>query len=196
MSHWVVIPCRGPEAGKSRLTPVLTDAQRARLILSMLDRVLSAALAAAPGHVLVVTPSETVAKAARATGAEVLIETGSGLNPALEEARRELRVRSAEAMTVIAADLPDVTEDDVTALMAARGDGIALAQDRHGGGTNGLSLAIAASFPFQFGNDSRAAHIDAARRQGLAVSVLDRPGLARDIDVPADLGTTTGKTDD
>ena len=64
-----------------------------------------------------------------------------------------------------------------------------IAPDRHGVGTNGLSLPLPAArgFRFAFGDDSFALHQAEAARLGLIVEVIHSPTLAKDIDVPADL---------
>ena len=76
------------------------------------------------------------------------------------------------------------------ALLAAAPAGeIAIASDRHGTGTNAISLPLpeAEGFSFAFGPDSFARHQAEADRLGLRIEEIRSPGLARDIDEPEDL---------
>jgi len=60
-----------------------------------------------------------------------------------------------------------------------------IAADKTGRGTNALALRPPDVIDFRFGVGSLAAHI--AQADGLPLSVVDRPGLAFDLDTPADL---------
>ena len=74
---------------------------------------------------------------------------------------------------------------------------VAIAPDRHGRGTNALSLPLpeAEGFTFAFGPDSFALHNLEAARLGLKIEEIHSPGLACDIDEPADLPDAAGLMD-
>jgi 2-phospho-L-lactate guanylyltransferase (CobY/MobA/RfbA family) len=94
------------------------------------------------------------------------------------------------AVAVLHGDLPALTSADVTALLAAAtGDGalVAIAPDAADTGTNGLALAPPDVMGFHFGAGSLEAHRRAAKRAGAWTTLVRRPGLAFDIDTPADL---------
>ena len=98
----VVIAVRGGEAAKSRLSPMLPPAARARLVEAMLEDMLDAA-ARTPGvsGLWVVTPTADLAATARRRGARVLDEVGDGgLNGAFRQAL--VAVRQAEPHAAIA----------------------------------------------------------------------------------------------
>ena len=84
---------------------------------------------------------------------------------------------------------PPVTPRALDRLAAVPAGEIGIAPDRHGTGTNALSLPLpqAAGFAFAFGADSFARHHDEAERLGLTIEVIHSHGLARDIDEPPDL---------
>jgi len=65
-----------------------------------------------------------------------------------------------------------------------------VAPDRLRQGTNALYWRRAPRV-FRFGRTSFAAHQQAAREQGLTVEIIDRPGLAFDLDEPQDLRELT-----
>jgi 2-phospho-L-lactate guanylyltransferase (CobY/MobA/RfbA family) len=64
---------------------------------------------------------------------------------------------------------------------------VAIAPDRAGSGTNGLALTPPDVIAFRFGIGSCAAHLGAAREAGVPAVEVHRPGLAFDLDTPADL---------
>ena len=63
--------------------------------------------------------------------------------------------------------------------------GVAIAPDKTGRGTNALALRPPDALRFSFGIDSFAKHRAAAG--ALPFVVVDRPGLAFDLDTPEDL---------
>ena len=190
MTLRVVVPAKALPRGKSRLAPVLEEAERRALSLGFLDRVLRACLAArgvAPGCVQTVSDGADALERARALGAAALAQSGSGLNRALDQARRAAREDGVPMLIVLSGDLPFVVASDVERLAAAAGAGVAVvAPDRAGRGTNALALPTMADFRFRFGRDSAAAHAAEARRAGLRPATLSTPGLAFDVDTPRD----------
>jgi 2-phospho-L-lactate guanylyltransferase len=118
----------------------------------------------------------------------VLPDPGHGLNAALNLARAHAAAVGAQEILILPADLPLVTRADVNIMIeSGRRDGIALACDRAGTGTNALFLPVRSAFRFQFGADSRARHVAEAARAGRAPALVESPGLAFDVDTPADL---------
>ena len=107
-------------------------------------------------------------------------DRGAGLNPELERAARLF----PGPLLVVHADLPELTQGDVAALIEAGQDGVAIAPDHLGTGTNALAALDSRELNFRFGPDSFAQHC--AAYAGRAV-IVKRAGLAFDIDNPADL---------
>ncbi len=178
----IIVPVKGIAAGKSRLSAVLDDEARAGLILELARRTVALATSLADADVVVAVAEAGTADALRAAGARTIVQSGEGLNAALTEAAGLL---SAVRTLVVPADLPGLSEDDLRAHLNCRGVG--LSPDRHGTGTNLLSMPTPASVPFMFGAGSLDAHRNAARAAGLAVEIIDRPGIALDLDTPDDL---------
>jgi 2-phospho-L-lactate guanylyltransferase len=184
----IIVPHRGLEAAKTRLAPVLDPAEREGLARTLLARVLGVAREASE-DVVVITPSEALRPIVEAAGARLVVQRGMGLNAGLEQARGEAVADGLPALTVLHGDLPNLSVGDVQALVAAMpaGGGVAIAPDRAGTGTNGLAQSPADAIPFGFGTGSFARHRQAAAAAGLEVAVVERPGLAFDLDTPADL---------
>jgi len=184
-----VLPVKPLAEGKTRLEAVLGAAGRYALNRRFFMRTLGLA-ARQPGadSTLVVSRDEAVLALARPSGAHGVRETATGLNRALDLARRHVRALGADALLVLPVDLPWLEVADVDAMVAAAEDGaqLVIAPDEKAGGTNALLLAAGDTLEFCFGDDSFKAHLAAARRSGIAARVIDRPGLAFDVDTPAD----------
>jgi 2-phospho-L-lactate guanylyltransferase len=184
----IIVPHRGLEAAKTRLAPVLDPAEREALARTLLARVLGVARAASD-DVVVISPSAALAPIVEDAGARLAVQRGLGLNAGLEQARAEALADGAPALLVLHGDLPNLSLADVEVLAGAipEAGGVAIAPDRAGTGTNGLAQAPADAIPFAFGSGSFARHREAAAAAGLEVAVVERPGLAFDLDTPADL---------
>ena len=188
MSVRIIVPHRGLAAAKTRLAAVLEDAEREGLARRLLERVLAVVHEACP-DVVVITPSAELEPLVAAAGARLIVQHGMGLNVGLAEARREALADGVETLAVFHGDLPNLGVEDVAALLAAvpAPVGVAIAPDRARRGTNGLALRPPDAIAFRFGIGSYAAHRDAAEAAGVAIAEVYRPGLAFDLDTPADL---------
>jgi 2-phospho-L-lactate guanylyltransferase len=161
-------------------------------MVRLLERALSAVIAAAPAGAVVVASDPPAVEVAKRWGLETLPDGGAGPNVALSAAARVLADRGAAFLAVVAADLPLVDAAAVHGLLRkARRDRLAIAPDRLGVGTNALAYA-AADFPLCFGPGSFARHSAAARALGWEVAVFHTPGLAVDLDSGDDLDLVAG----
>jgi 2-phospho-L-lactate/phosphoenolpyruvate guanylyltransferase len=167
---------------------VLDPEERIALARTLLAGVLRAARQAAD-DVVVISPAAQLEPIATETGARLVVQRGLGLNVGLDQARAEALAEGIELLTVLHGDLPNLSADDVLALIAAVEDdrGVAIAPDRGGTGTNGLALTPPGVVGFRFGPGSFAAHTGEAEAAGLVPAVVQRPGLAFDLDTPEDL---------
>jgi len=183
----IVIPHRGLAASKTRLAAVLEPEARERLAGELLARVLR--VSGETGHqVVVISPDADLAVPVQAAGARLDVQRGMGLNRGLEQARAAALADGIELLVVLHGDLPNLRADEVMALReAATGAGVAIAPDRNGTGTNGLALQPPDAIGFHFGPGSLAAHLADARAQAIEPMLVTRPGLAFDLDTPADL---------
>lgn len=188
MSVRIIVPHRGLAAAKTRLAPVLDDGEREALARRLLEQVLRVAHEAC-GDVVVITPSEALSPLVDAAGARLVVQHGLGLNAGLEQAREEAIADRIATLLVLHGDLPNLGADDVAALLDAlpEAGGVAIAPDRAGTGTNGLALRPPDAIGFRFGAGSFAAHAQEAQNAGVSLAEVHRPGLAFDLDTPADL---------
>jgi 2-phospho-L-lactate guanylyltransferase len=188
---WALVPAKSFARAKSRLAAALGEGERASLARRMLEHVLST-LAACPAvaGVMVVTDGDDVAEVASARGAVVVRDADRPpLGGIVDAALRELAARGATAALVVMSDLPDLTVVDLGALVAAFADAdVVAAPDREDLGTNALAMRPPDLMRTSFGTrDSFERHLRAAEGAGLRVAVCRSPGLAFDVDEPADL---------
>ena len=139
----------------------------------------------------VATADPDAARAARAEGAAICDrDAGLGLNVAVQAAMAGLR---AEAVLVLPADLPCLTPADILALARAGQSGFAIAPSRDGDGSNAVLTAPPGCVAPAYGPASFRRHLRAARLAGLRPRIFHAPGLALDIDTPADLALAAAR---
>jgi 2-phospho-L-lactate/phosphoenolpyruvate guanylyltransferase len=188
MTTRVIVPHRGLQVAKTRLAPVLSPSERGELAAHLLRRVLRVAREAVP-DIVVISPSAALEELVTRAGARLLVQRGLGLNEGLEQARRAAIDDGMETLVVLHGDLPELQPADVSALIrdVPTPRGVAIAPDRAGTGTNALAMRPPDAIPFRFGTGSRAAHEAAAAAASVPRAIVERPGLAFDLDTPEDL---------
>jgi 2-phospho-L-lactate guanylyltransferase (CobY/MobA/RfbA family) len=107
----------------------------------------------------------------------------------MQRATQRLLESSEKPLLVLHCDLPLLSADDISAALQAHADsgGLIVGCDRQGLGTNLLTFDARCVPQFCFGDDSCARHLASAQRRGFPAQVLMRPGVAIDVDEPADL---------
>jgi 2-phospho-L-lactate guanylyltransferase len=183
-----LVPAKGLDQAKGRLSAILTDTERRSLALAMLEDVVRA-ISAVPAieSVTVVSPDEDVLRAARGLGAEAVPEpqTARGINQALAYAAA--RLPTGDGVLVVLADVPSVHPGDLAEVIGQlpeRGAVICPSEDR---GTSALALRPRDVLPFRFGDKSFQAHKREAAARGVPHKVVRLQSLANDIDGPDDL---------
>lgn len=188
LAIWLVVPVKPLGEGKSRLA-TLSAEERAALSRRWLTRVLETARASAcfAGQAVISRDPDVLALAA-ARGAIPIREVGDDLNAALEQARQQPWIATADALLVLPSDLPLITVDDLQALcaLAAAGDGVVIAPS-HDGGTNALLLRPPQAIRYAFGEGSYARHCGLAAAAHLPCHTYRSETLAWDVDYPEDL---------
>jgi 2-phospho-L-lactate guanylyltransferase len=182
----IVVPVKPLSLAKTRLEPVLSGIQRAKVMCILLDRVISAARELAPTSV--VTADAVVAMRARGLGAEVIDEGEvTGLNAAVRLGADHAGARGNTRVVIVAADLPDVTAVALREMSTRAREGSVVICPSRDGGTNALILRPRPDFRFGYGPDSFARHCGEAKRLGLEIVVHESSALGVDIDWPEDL---------
>jgi 2-phospho-L-lactate guanylyltransferase len=183
----ILVPLKRLDAAKSRLAPALSVAERRRLMAAMLTHVVGTALSADAGRVVLASSDPAAPALAARLGVACVTDGGLAWNEGLLHARAQLP-GPAGAVLYLAGDLPLVDVADIAALTAAGDDSTVVIGRAHDGGTNALWVCPAVALEPAFGTPGSAAvHAARAGERGLEAVVIDRPGLARDVDTPADL---------
>jgi 2-phospho-L-lactate/phosphoenolpyruvate guanylyltransferase len=190
-SLWAVVPVKDLQHAKQRLAGALDAAERRALFAAMLEDVLGA-LAASDGlaGILVVSRDPQAQGVALRYGARVLVEPANrGHTAASTLGAATLAREGAAGMVQLPADLPLLTPADVEAVLQAHAaaPAITLAPSRDRRGSNAVACSPPDLLPLRFGDDSFHPHLERARALGIAPQIVERPGLALDVDAPADL---------
>jgi len=188
MTLWAIVPSRPLTEGKSRLAEILTPDERRALNEGFFRQTLTTAAAiAGRSRTLAISRSEAVLDAARSMACGALLEQAPyGLNAALDQAANMARTLGATIILSVSCDLPFLMPDDLQALLQAAEEGLAIARDRSGQGTNALVVSPVGAIPYCYGPDSFRAHQAAALAAGRRIGVVERTGLSFDIDTPDD----------
>jgi 2-phospho-L-lactate guanylyltransferase len=168
-----LVPIRISPFSKSRMAHLMAGRDRALLVRGLLDRVIDVLLDC-DLRVVVLAPEGAPEEAEWRPDVETWTDEAVGLNAALGAAVE----RAGVPVLIVHADLPDITTEDVFAVLDAPGD-IVIARARDGG-TNALLLR--SELRPAFGRLSALRHAQRARAAGLRATVIDRPGLALDVD--------------
>ena len=177
------------DLAKRRLGTVLDPVRRRALAVQMLRHVLDTLGEAQVGPVLLASDDLALAKE---LGAGVLSGVGDAdLNAAATTAARAVQAQGAADLLLLTADLPYLSTADIDALLEAGQKSAVVIAEAKDGGTNALLLRPPTAIGFAFATNQPSAkrHAELARKAGIEPAIVRRPGLARDIDTPADLAS-------
>jgi 2-phospho-L-lactate guanylyltransferase len=186
----ILVPIKNTDSAKQRLAAVVDQPSRTELARAMLHDVLSAI------HnwknrpeVGIVTGDPFATDLAREFGFEVIPDLENpGETGAIEMATRVCVERGVDSTLVIPGDIPLIQGWELEEILTkAPAEGSVLVPAGDGRGTNAAFRRPANLFPLRFGNDSFKPHHTSAQATGKPCIVLNLPGIAVDVDNPADL---------
>lgn len=192
MSVWALVPTKGFDRAKSRLSEVMSPVERAELARELFEHVITT-LRRTPtiDSVAVVSDSEAVRGFAEDLDLLALADAPDAATFAevIDEALHDLTARGASSAVICMSDLPDLEQGDVESVVGALSESdVVLVPDRSGDGTNVIAMAPATVLPSCLGHvDSFARHMALAYDLGLTVGVQVSDGMAFDVDQPSDL---------
>ncbi len=184
-----VIPIKMTANAKTRLSHVLTAAQRSCLVLEMLGHMLGVLEHCRQvSGVYVATSDKTVVQYVEANHPQtVCIPDAGGINQSATAAAQRLKQDGLDSMLYLLGDLPLLTDGDVRHVARLGLEyPVVLMPDRRRSGTNGLLLTPPDVMETHFGADSFQAHLAAVKKAGLQAYCLSTPGFACDLDTPED----------
>ena len=191
----LIVPVRGFDDAKSRLSSVLNPSQRRALAQNCARAVLTRTASCSR---FVVCDSEEVAQWALSFGVTPIRVSSQGLNASLTESIPLIRAHSPIDLFLIShADLPlsrpldDIIESAIIESVQSNehGTAIIMCPDRHGDGTNvlGIPASLINSWTFHYGQGSFARHMQQAKTTGLPIRVIEDRDIGLDLDTPDDL---------
>jgi 2-phospho-L-lactate guanylyltransferase len=186
----ILIPVKNLSGAKQRLAAVLDQPARTELAQAMLQDVVSAVAAWQPRPpVALVTSDPFAIDLARKYGFTIIPDPANpGETGAIEMAARLCVSRGIDSTLVIPADIPLINAGELDQILAiAPQEGSVLVPAGDGRGTNAVFRRPADLFPLRFGNDSFKPHLAAAQATEKPCQILRLPGIALDVDNPADL---------
>ena len=196
MKPWAILPVKEMAGAKQRLAPLLSPEERIALMQMMVRDVL-AALSAAPGlaGIALVTLDPWAQALAQDHGARIITEGArEGHTGAVTAAAAVLQAEGVAAILTMPGDIPAVKTPEVEALIAAASTApafiIAPAHDEQG--SNAILMSPPDAVKLRFGEDSYFPHLAVARAVGITPQILRLPGIAMDIDHPADIARFAG----
>jgi 2-phospho-L-lactate guanylyltransferase len=191
MTLWAIVPVKPMRLGKSRLSDVLSEEDRANLNRQLLAHTVDT-LKSIPEieHVLVVSRDMAALALAREHGARTVQEDGAPhLNVALTRATFVAKAYNTHGVLVLPADLPLISPQDIQAMLDHAYDPpvVVVAPDRRREGTNALLIAPPGLIKYEFGKNSFEHHCQLAQQAGARLEICNLPSLAFDVDWPEDL---------
>jgi 2-phospho-L-lactate/phosphoenolpyruvate guanylyltransferase len=191
----ILVPVKNLSGAKQRLAGILDQPARTKLAQAMLEDVLAGlnewqiSRKAPEPEVALVTSDPFAAKIAGEYRFEVIPDPDNrGETGAIEMATRRCVDRGIQWTLVIPADIPLIQAWELDEILKhAPDEGSVLVPAGDGRGTNAAFRCPADLFPLRFGNDSFKPHHAAAQATGKPCVVLNLPGIAVDVDNPADL---------
>ena len=181
----VLIPVKSLSTAKSRLNKSLSPDERKKLVIKMLDHVITV-IQSCKGisQITVVTPDEKIKKHVREKGVTVLSEERPGYNESLTQAALH---EKGNAVLTIAADLPLLTANDINFLLQlAKSHEVVLAPAKDGG-TNAVVMKFSLLIPYLFGEKSFENYKKIAKEKNFTIGVYQSETIAFDIDTEEDL---------
>ncbi len=185
----ILIPVKNLRNAKQRLASILSPGERCRLAEAMLEDVLGTLAARAAGPpVAVVTSDPLAVRLARRFVFEVLHDPDNlGETEAITLATTACQAEGTGTL-VLPADIPLLEAGELERVLAAAPEeGTVLVPSADGRGSNAVLRRPGALFPLTFGGESFERHLQRARATGLPCVTLRSPGIALDVDTPADL---------
>jgi 2-phospho-L-lactate guanylyltransferase len=191
MKPWAILPVKEMAGAKQRLVPLLSPEERVGLMQVMVRDVL-AVLSAAQGlaGIALVTLDPWAQALAQEHGARIITEGArEGHTGAVTSAAAVLQAEGVAAILTLPGDIPAAKPMEIEALIAAASASpafiIAPAHDELG--SNAILMSPPNAVKLRFGEDSYFPHLAASCAAGIVPQILHLPGIAMDIDHPADI---------
>ncbi|MEM3663240.1 MAG: 2-phospho-L-lactate guanylyltransferase [Candidatus Jordarchaeales archaeon] len=194
----LVIPFKGLDAAKSRLSPFLSLSERRKLSFAMLLDVIGIAKRSEIfKEIHIVTPDLSIVNSLK--GVNFIFERlPCDLNKAIQLGIDFCTRCNADSVLILPADLPFIKPKDILNIveLGEQDQEVIVISQSRSGGTNALFMKPPGILPPQFGEDSFKKHVSSSKARGIPVKVYSSPTVEIDIDHLNDLlteGLSLGK---
>jgi 2-phospho-L-lactate guanylyltransferase len=140
--------------------------------------------------VMIVTIDPNATVLGQNIGARILTEGArDGHTGSVNAGRRVLAREGRSGMITLPGDIPATRAAEIDAVLSAHlaAPSFTISPAHDDLGSNAVVCSPPEQVALRFGDNSYFPHLDAARRQGIEPTVVRQPGIAMDIDHPADL---------
>jgi 2-phospho-L-lactate/phosphoenolpyruvate guanylyltransferase len=188
----ILVPVKNLAGAKQRLASLLDQPARTELAQAMLLDVLETLAGWVHRPEVGIVTSDPFARqlADRFHFTVIPDHANRGETDAIETATRFCESHGVPSTLVIPGDIPLIQAWELQHILgSAPAEGSVLVPAADGRGTNAIWRRPAGLFPARFGNDSFRPHRAAAQATGKPCIVISLPGIALDVDNPADLRT-------
>jgi 2-phospho-L-lactate guanylyltransferase len=186
----ILVPVKNLSAAKQRLAALFDQATRTELAQAMLFDVLETlGTWSTRPDVSIVTSDPLAIHLAHQFHFSVIPDNANrSQTDAIAMATRFCEAEGVDYTLAIPGDIPLMQSWELEAILrSAPAEGSVLVRAADARGTNAIWRRPAGLFPARFGNDSFEPHHAAAQATGKPCLVLSLPGIALDLDTPADL---------
>jgi 2-phospho-L-lactate guanylyltransferase len=190
MGVFAIVPVKGLNVSKRRLSASLSLNERKALTSALLKDVLTALQSSRKIQKIVVVSDDNEVRAiSKEAGAFFFSPIRGGLNAAVNEAARWCKKNHATSTLIIPADLPLLRVQDINTIikLGTYQNPTVVLSPSSNGGTNALFQNPPSLISGAFGHGSFAKHAKKARKKGVAVKFYCSESVALDIDTGSDL---------
>lgn len=181
---FALVPVNKLSHAKTRLAELLSQKERAELVLAMLQDVLDAL----QGMSIIIISPDDIRGELRKYQFDFILETEKrGLNAAVEAANSCAIERGADATLFVPADAPLIKKEHVAEILKLGRRHRLIISPSRGGGTGILYRRPPGIINSRFTSTSFLDHKKEAEKQGVEMFVYDSFALYLDIDTPQDI---------
>jgi 2-phospho-L-lactate/phosphoenolpyruvate guanylyltransferase len=186
-----IVPVKEFSDAKQRLAAALPSHLRSELAVTMLEDVLDALSRVSElAQIAVITIDPAAIALARRFGARIMSDRPHGGHTSVVNAAAQLLAEEGwEGMLQVPGDVPLVSSEEISRLVTQHRSPpsftIAPAHDERG--SNAVLVSPPDAVPLTFGDDSFYPHLRTARQHRIEPTIVRLPGVALDIDAPADI---------
>jgi 2-phospho-L-lactate/phosphoenolpyruvate guanylyltransferase len=188
---WAVVPIKELASAKQRLAGLLDPPLRRELAEVMIGEVLAALAGVVDlAGIMVMTLDPMATCLAARIGARIVSEGArDGQTGSVAAGQAILAREERGGMLTVPGDIPCVTSVELDAVLAAHrtAPAFTIAPAHDDLGSNAVLCSPPDAVTLRFGDNSFFPHLAAARGRGIEPTVIRLPGIAMDVDHPADL---------